>query len=733
MSESSREQVTARDESAPSKILPLTCITLLLLLLPLVGVSYHALVAFERKLLPEIEKKVLRVGWSMIDNIQRALDFGIPFTKLEGMTEFFAAKLEAAQDIAYVAVTASDGQVLYRHGALADSQRSRLAADTQDAVTAQAAVGQIVPRHRLPAALEGLFGARAVPPAPSRPADGDDYYRIALPIRANGAFVGALHLGIDARIVIRQIEAIGFDIAVVLLVATLMAFELLLLVAISGIAEPLRQLDALLRRLGRGDFSRVLAARDRLGRLGRALNALVEHINARYHALSPPDQAAMASPEIALAALRRAGLVFADGERPRSERAASLIPVRAAAFLFVFAEELARPFFPVYARALAAPIAGWPPEFLVGASISIFMLVMAFTMPVVGVWSNRIGHRNLFLLGASLSTVGLVGTGWAFSYWDLLGWRMLSAFGYTLTFASCQGYVLDNTDPTNRTQGVAMFAGGIATADICGPAIGGILAERIGYGATFAVGAALAVSAALLVARFIPHYLPHRQRHGAGASAPRRGGLIAALLRDPRFLVLMAFAAVPAKLLLTGFLFFLVPVLLTDLGASQSEIGRIAMCYGIATVLCMPLFARLTDRLNAPGFMVGVGCTLAGLGLLPVLFAPGPATVWLAVVGLGVGQALSISAQVTLLTLVCQDTLTVHGAAPVMGVYRFIERLGSAAGPFVAVAFANAFGHAGAALALGVLATVSATLFSVSFLVLGVAPEAEDTTFAASP
>lgn len=60
MSESSREQVTARDESAPSKILPLTCITLLLLLLPLVGVSYHALVAFERKLLPEIEKGFAR-------------------------------------------------------------------------------------------------------------------------------------------------------------------------------------------------------------------------------------------------------------------------------------------------------------------------------------------------------------------------------------------------------------------------------------------------------------------------------------------------------------------------------------------------------------------------------------------------------------------------------------------------------------------------------------------------
>ncbi|MFO1350361.1 MAG: MFS transporter [Gammaproteobacteria bacterium] len=600
-----------------------------------------------------------------------------------------------------------------------------------------ATASKFAPRYRLPAVIEALLGNPLATPAPAAVRSGEDYYQIALPIRSKTALVGVLHLGIDARFVARQIEAISFDIVIVLVVALLVAFELLLLIATSSFSAPLQQFDALLQRLSQGDFSLVLTARarDRLGRMGHALNALVERINESYQELlrlktRAPLSGRTDAPAAALDADRYAGALFATRGHPKSYRSSSLVPVRTATFLFVFAEELARPFFPVYVRELAAPISALSQEFLVGLSIAIFMLVMALVMPVVGFWSNRIGHRNLFLLGALLSTIGLGATGFALGYWDLLLWRALSALGYTLTFTACQGYVLDNTSANNRTQGVATFAGGIVAADICGPAIGGILAERIGYSATFAVGAALAIGAALLVLQFIPHYIPHRHHTSVANPPARRAAHFRELLANPRFLALMLFAAVPAKLLLTGFLFFLTPMLLTQLGSSQSEIGRIAMCYGVASIVFMPLFARLTDRWNAPGLMVGVGCMIAGAGMIPVLFTPTPATVLTAVIGLGAGQALSISSQVTLLTHICKNPIATYGAAPIMGVYRFIERLGSAAGPFVAVAFANAFGYSGAALALGIVGVVGATLFSAAFLILGLAPEDDDEAIA---
>ncbi|MBL8251040.1 MAG: MFS transporter [Candidatus Competibacter sp.] len=734
MTHNLRSNPAPLDHPRQTKTIPLTSVTLLLLLLPLLGASWYALVAFERKLLPEIEKKALRVGLSIDGEIRRAVEFGIPFTRLEGMEPFFAAKLEAAQDIAYIAVTASDGAVLYRQGRLDASRRAKLAAETAEVLAAGTAVGKVIPRYRLPAVLEALLGER---PAPLVTSPDGDSYRIALPVSARGAD-GVIHLGIDARIVTRQIEAVLLDIAIVLLVALLAAFELLLLVAVSGIAEPLRQLDALLRRLGRGDFSRVLAetARARLGRLGRALNTQIERINADYQAVARLRGAARPAERggthpLALGGHPRAGTIFAGGPTPDSDRASDLIPIRAAAFLFAFAEELARPFFPLYVRELATPVGGWSPDWLAAWSISLFMAVVALAAPLASAWSSRIGPRPLFLLGALLSTLGLGGAGFADGYGALLWWRALSALGYALTFAACQHSLFDHTGPENRNRGAATLVGGIATASICGPAIGGMLAERIGYGATFAVGAALALASALLAARFIPRYGSPRPLHGGGESRPPPGKRAAKQRGNLRFLILATFAAAPAQLVFVGFLFFLAPMLLAEQGESLSGIGRTVMGYGIAAAVCAPLFARLLPRWNLPGLALGLGCTLAGLALLPILFAPGPPAVLAAAVGLGVAQALIAPAQAPLLARVSRDAIAVCGEVAVANVYRRIEYLGAALGPLAAALCASAFGYAGAALALGVLGTASAVLFSAAFLILGVTPEDDDAAPAA--
>lgn len=718
-----------------TRLVPLTSVTLLLLLLPLLGVSYYALVAFERKLLPEIEQKAVRVGLSVDGEIRRALDFGIPFAKLEGMEPFFAAKLEAVPDLAYIAVTARDGVVLYQHGRLDAQQREYLAAETAEVLAAGTPLGKLIPHHRLPAVLETLLetlsGAPPAPPA-ARP-DGGDFYRIALPVGARETD-GVIHLGIDARTVAGQIEAMLLDIAVVLAVAVVAAFELLMLVAVSGVSEPLRQLDALLQRLGRGDFSRTLAeaARDRLGRLGRSLNAQIEQVNAGYRAVLRLQAATVTerakTPPAALAG--EPGAILASGPSADSPRVAGLIPLRAAAFLLLFAEELTRPFFPLYVRELAPSIDGWSRDWPAAWSISLFVAALALFAPLASACSARLGRRRLFLCGALLSGAGLIGAGFAGGYGELLLWRVLSALGSALAFAACQDCLFDCSDSKDRVRGAALVAGGLAAASFCGPAIGGIIAERIGYGATFAAGAALAAAAGLLAVRFIPRPAPPHQSHGGGKARSACGKSTAKLLGNPRFLILTAFAAAPNKLLLTGFLFFLAPVLLAEHGDSLSEIGRAVMGYGVAAV-CAPLFARLIGRWGAPGFAVGLGCVLAGLGLIPVLFAPGPHTVLLAATALGAGQALIGPAQAPLLALVGRDAIAASGERSVTDVYRVTEYLGAAAGPLAAAAGADAFGYAGAALALGVFGTVSAVLFSAAFLILGASPE-EDAAPAAS-
>ena len=94
--------------------------------------------------------------------------------------------------------------------------------------------------------------------------------------------------------------------------------------------------------------------------------------------------------------------------------------------------------------------------------------------------------------------MGLAGTGLAFNFFDLLGWRALTAVGYAFLYTACQGYVIANAPEQRRAEGGALFVSGLMAGSICGPAIGGILADRIGYTATFSCAAALALGAGLM-------------------------------------------------------------------------------------------------------------------------------------------------------------------------------------------------------------------------------------------
>lgn len=287
-------------------------------------------------------------------------------------------------------------------------------------------------------------------------------------------------------------------------------------------------------------------------------------------------------------------------------------------------------------------------------------------------------------------------------------------------FVAGQGFVIDNTGERDRAQGAATFVGAIMVSELCAPGIGGILADRIGERPVFAVGAAIMVLAALVGVSALAGC-------GSGAAPPPAGARppLLAAMREPRFVLLMLTAAVPAKLALTAFLFYLVPVGLGALGNSQAEIGRIAMLYAVPSVAAGALLARLADRTGCHGLMVGLGGSITGAGFLPVLFWPDERAMVIGVVALGLGQAMSISPQLAMATRICAEAVARHGAGSVLGVYRLIERLGAAAGPLIAGGLTAAFGPMEAAGLLGAAVFASAVAFSAAFLVLGVRPEDE--------
>ncbi len=685
-----------RGGSALTPVRWLLGVPLVLLLAAQLLLAFYAWGLFKQDMFPELDRKASAVADTMRDRISYALNNGIPFERIEGVESFFAKILKDNPDLTFLVLTSPDGSAVHTFGTVGD----------QMAQLRQANLATLDGRNQIAVTVNGGYTVSHAA------------------IWFEGQLAGGVHVGVDQSYLDAKLGEIRFDLATVMLTSLLIAFELLLFVTTVTLSGPVRMLFALIGDIARGDFRHAARGsfREDLAGLASVVNTTVDRINEAYLRLKESARrvhsGARLRAEDLLSALRQRHRL-PDGDQLLSYRQPRLIHVRILTFLFTFAEMLSRPFMPIYVGQVAEPVAGIPTQILLGLPITVFMLVGAVGMPIAGSWITRIGQRNAYALGAVLSAVGLAGTGAAVSMPDLLLWRILSAVGYALMFMACQTYLIANSDDTDRASSTAIFVGALMVAEICAPGIGGILADRVGFRLVFALGATVSVISAVLAWRII-YDNPERRAATRAKTKPVRA--FSVLSRNPRFVALMVFAGMPAKILLTGFLYYLVPLFLTELGSTQSQIGRIAMVWGVASVILMPVTARLADRYGCYGLLVGGGGILAGLGLVPVVLWPDSNHVLLAVSALGVGQALSIAPQLALVTKICARDIELIGSAPVLGRYRLLERTGSAIGPFIASALDLYLGSAGAITTLGLFATLSATMFSVIFLVLGTAP-----------
>lgn len=629
---------------------------LALLLATQLALSYYAWTRAEERLLPELGNKAHTAALSLAARLQRALGYGIPLPRLVGVPEYFADVLRQNPDLAYVRVSGTDGVTLFSSG------------------------------------------DDGGPPA--------GYLDQPMPLRLHGAIVGQLHVGVHRNYLTARVLELRYDIGIVLLASLLIAFEVLWFVVTLNFTAPMRQIAAMLTRLAAGDFRRP-HLRDGSEPLAVRLGAIAAAVNQGYERLAAlATSARQTHASAALLGQFQREYAFGDAGAESELTQQRIVLVRALSFLFMFAEMLSRPFLPVYAATL--PVAGLalPDGLRASLPVTAFLLAVALSMPAAGRWSDSAGRRSSYLAGALMVITGLACTALVPQYWVLLAARGVTGMGYALMFMACQGYVFDSTDSANRGRGMALFVGAIMVAEICAPAVGGILADRLGYRPVFALGAGIGLIAACIAGAVLDNR--------SAAPRGRQRAPLHMLARNRRFVALTVLSGIPAKFLYSGFLVFLVPVLLTGLGLSKSEIGRYTMVYGLCCLLLAPLFAHLADRHNAYGAMVAGGGMLTALAMLPVMRGASSQLVMLGIAGLGVGQAMSISAQLVLVARATRDETQASGSGPVMGVFRLIERLGAAAGPVVTGMLVARHGAAGAMLILGAAGLASSLLFAAT-------------------
>jgi MFS family permease len=205
-----------------------------------------------------------------------------------------------------------------------------------------------------------------------------------------------------------------------------------------------------------------------------------------------------------------------------------------------------------------------------------------------------------------------------------------------------------------------------------------------------------------------------RRWRGAEPSRAPRMREVWALLFNKRFMTLTGLAAVPAKVILTGVCFYLVPLYIVSIGNTSAMAGRMLMVYAVMMVMIVPLSASLSDNSMRRDRYVSIGLIISGLSGLLLLLSDSFLVLFGVVFLLGLGQALSIAAQSALVAEHCQEEIRIYGHDAVYGVYRLLERLGNALGPLMASVLVVLWGYQGAFIAISALVLVCGIAFTIA-------------------
>ncbi len=655
-----------------------------LLVLSALLLSWFALQHFEQGLPPEMARTVTAVSYSAANVMEKAYDNGVPLDEMVGVEEFLSSIRKDNPSIVYIVVSDAQGRPLYRSGV--------------DILARQPTLQDVIGRT-----VSGIVSARV-----------GDYFNTSVPLVFQRYRVGTLNLGQRAAFVEQQLKEIAYDVVTVLVVGSLIAVELMRFVLTFAIATPVDVMREFLARVRQKDFSCYLPY-DRLGGIGQLssrFNQIVANVNARYHDLIA-HAAASGAQLGGLAAQRLSAFRFhAPGQR-QALFSSALAHIRWPFFLLIFADSLSLSFFPVFVGQFYTPTMGISKNIVIGLPISIFMFTWALSMPWAGMWSDRVGHRKAFVVGAAITTAGLILTACAQSLYDLLLWRSLTALGYGLVFITAQSYVTNNTPPAQRTRGMAVFLSSFFAGSLSGSAIGGILSDRLGYGHTILLSALLSAASAVFILQFLP------TNPGAVLVAAVKKKLtfndFKLLLRNKKFVAITFLAAVPAKIALTGFLYYSVPLYLKLQGNNQSTTGRVMMTYGLAIIALSPFAAKMADRVGKLRWFVTVGGYAATLSMFIVCYFDNMLGLLSSITLLGVAHAIGVSPQLALINDFCKEVVQEVGSGTATGIFRLIERLGNVLGPIIAGILISQFGFRGAFLGIGCVSFVCITCFTAMF------------------
>ncbi|MCY1669079.1 MFS transporter [Rhizobium sp. SL86] len=659
--------------------------------------------AFQKDLEPDIRAASTQIAQSLTNTLDYAAKLEIPIDRLTGVEAFFRDTLEHNPQIRSLTLTAPNGRVLAKVSYSPEHQSTMNHTPGASTELPGLAKGSRIEPEEDSLSLMLISGAESILGILS-----SSVPVVRQPILHQGELYGALLVEVAPDVINRQFQDILFDMVVILIVSLLVAFEIMTAFILFHIVSPIRRLIFLVVNGAQGRFDTYIDPKnnDEIGQITKRVSDVIIGLHRRFvHLMSSLGTTAPGLQDRLAEASSRYNI---NAEGPRRLFIGSFVDVRVPLFLFSFADELQKSWLPLYATSLVGSGSMISQEILIGLPISVYMATIAIVTPFASRWSDTYGARTMFLFGLFPAIAGYVICAVAPDALYLIIGRGVTAFGYSIIIISCQGYIAAIATSENRGRAMAMFVGVLMSATMCGTAIGGVLADRVGYRAVFWISVGLSIAAGLLARSMLLSEL-------AGDNSPKlslmRG--ITALMQNTRYTAMVLLAAIPSKILLTGFLFYLVPLYLASLGSNEAEIGRVMLLYSLTIILLGSASGRVVDWLGRTGFMLAFGGVISAIGL--VVFS-GWENIWsvvLMVFVMGLGHSVTKSPQIAYALEIAEEEATRIGRTTVLGVLRTLERVGSVIGPVMAAFLVVQFGFQNTIQIVGIAIVASSALFYI--------------------
>lgn len=278
----------------------------------------------------------------------------------------------------------------------------------------------------------------------------------------------------------------------------------------------------------------------------------------------------------------------------------------------------------------------------------------------------------------------------------------MAGFYASATIAG-QEYAIRAAGEKDRAKAVGAFIAVAYGGLFAGSALGGLIAERFGFGAAFLAGAVLAGLSIFLGLASMGGRAgdrPATAEIAGPASPPRRSWI------SGRYLALLFGVSVPMNLTMVIYIWSLTPLMLAETGSGPAQIARVLVLYNMAFFLLGPTVARLADGRPGPLALLRLGAVISGTSVLSLTIWGGFWAIAVAVGGVGIGQVL-------MQTPIYATALRINrGPGAGIDALRVVERLGAIAGLAVSAVFLDRIGALASLQVLGIIVLAGIAVYA---------------------